>query len=126
MGIFKDDIWGYPFRPLNQGGINPAKAQAWRSEESVLEYTSKDTILYALGIGAGPNKDPCELKYIYENHEDFMVSLNKRTFGSPPGYFRSISGLLPASNKNTLRLSRHSPSFQHLLPLGLEKLLALK
>ena len=73
--VDKNDIWGYPFRPLNPGGINPAKAQAWRSEESILEYTSKDTILYALGIGAGPNKDPCELKYIYENHEDFMVSL---------------------------------------------------
>ena len=73
--VDKTDIWGYPFRPLNPGGINPAKAQAWRSEESILEYTSKDTILYALGIGAGPNKDPCELKYIYENHEDFMVSL---------------------------------------------------
>jgi len=31
----------------DEGGINPAKAQAWRSEESILEYTSKDTILYA-------------------------------------------------------------------------------
>ena len=91
-GYFKDDIWGYPFRPLNPGGINPAKAQAWRSEESVLEYTSKDTILYALGIGAGPNKDPCELKYIYENHEDFMVSLNMYTSSLLPVYFWATSG----------------------------------
>lgn len=63
----------YPFQPF-KGGINPALAQKWRSEPSELEYTHKDTILYALGVGAGTGKEPCELKYIYENHEDFMVS----------------------------------------------------
>ena len=40
-----------------------------------MEYTHNDTILYALGVGAGTNKEPCELKYIYENHEDFMVRI---------------------------------------------------
>jgi len=57
----------------DEGGINPAKAQKWVSEPSEYEYTHNDTILYNLGIGAGPNKEPCELKYIYENHEDFMA-----------------------------------------------------
>ena len=33
-------------------------------------------ILYNLGVGSGPAKDTCELRYIYENHEDFMVSKN--------------------------------------------------
>ena len=53
--------------------IQPAVAKSWKSEPTVFEYTQKDVILYNLGIGAGPMKEPCELKYIYENHEDFMV-----------------------------------------------------
>ena len=55
--------------------IIPAKAKAHVSAPTVWEYTHKDVILYGLGVGAGPAKEPCELKYIYENHEDFMVSI---------------------------------------------------
>ena len=92
----------YPFQPFNEGGINPALAQKWRSEPSELEYTHKDTILYALGIGAGPNKEPCELKYIYENHEDFMVMFL----------------LIQIEFNQVFRLFRHSQLFPHSKPLA--------
>ena len=58
----------------NDADIVPSKAKAWVSQPRDFTYTHKDVILYNLGIGAGPQKDPCELRYIYENHEDFMVS----------------------------------------------------
>lgn len=41
-------------------------------EVDVYEFTQKDIILYALGVGASL-KNPTELKYIYENDEDFSA-----------------------------------------------------
>jgi len=41
-------------------------------EESTYVVTSKDTILYALGVGAQV-KDPSDLKFLYENHEEFSA-----------------------------------------------------
>lgn len=37
--------------------------------ESIHEYTTRDTILYALGVGIGAERptDPCELQYVYED-----------------------------------------------------------
>ena len=59
----------------DDGKINPEKAKKWVSGKTEWEYSHKDVILYNLGVGSGPMKDTCELRYIYENHEDFMVSL---------------------------------------------------
>jgi len=86
----------------DEGGINPKLAQAWKSEPSELEYSHKDTILYALGVGAGPNKEPCELKYIYENHEDFMTipsfaivpAFKALGFGNTPGLEINLANVL--------------------------------
>merc|ERR1711962_90190 len=82
--------------------IKPALAKAWRSEESILEYTHRDIILYNLGIGAGPTKEPCELKYIYENHEDFMAlpsfaivpAFQALGFGNNPGLNINLANVL--------------------------------
>ncbi|XP_054277908.1 peroxisomal multifunctional enzyme type 2 [Macrosteles quadrilineatus] len=41
-------------------------------EESVYVVTSKDSILYALGVGASLT-DSANLKYLYENHEEFSA-----------------------------------------------------
>ena len=60
----------------DDGKINPEKAKKWVSGKTEWSYSHKDVILYNLGVGSGPAKDTCELRYIYENHEDFMVSLN--------------------------------------------------
>nr|XP_018917446.1 PREDICTED: peroxisomal multifunctional enzyme type 2 isoform X1 [Bemisia tabaci] len=40
--------------------------------ESVFEFRSKDSIIYNIGIGANV-QNPSELKFLYENHEDFAV-----------------------------------------------------
>uniref|UniRef100_A0A1I7T323 MaoC-like domain-containing protein n=1 Tax=Caenorhabditis tropicalis TaxID=1561998 RepID=A0A1I7T323_9PELO len=39
-------------------------------EPSEFEYTTRDAIIYALGVGARAKEDLC---YVYENHEDFKV-----------------------------------------------------
>jgi len=52
--------------------IQPNKAKAWTSDIVNWEYTHKDVILYNLGVGAGPMKDNCELRFIYENHDEFQ------------------------------------------------------
>ncbi|KAL1513978.1 hypothetical protein ABEB36_003309 [Hypothenemus hampei] len=42
------------------------------NNSDVFEYSSKDTLLYALGVGASL-ADPNELKYLYESHEDYAI-----------------------------------------------------
>ena len=63
-----------PVEEEDDGKINPEKAKKWVSGKTEWSYSHKDVILYNLGVGSGPAKDICELRYIYENHEDFMVS----------------------------------------------------
>jgi len=42
-------------------------------EPTPFEYTDKDVILYALGVGEGQDpKDDSQLKYVYENHTEFQ------------------------------------------------------
>ncbi|XP_050514402.1 peroxisomal multifunctional enzyme type 2 isoform X1 [Diabrotica virgifera virgifera] len=64
----------------NMQEVTMALVTSFTNEESggnaevsdVFNYCSKDTILYALGVGASvATKD--ELRYLYENHEDFSV-----------------------------------------------------
>ncbi|XP_060533989.1 peroxisomal multifunctional enzyme type 2-like isoform X2 [Cylas formicarius] len=40
--------------------------------EDIFNFSDRDTILYALGVGASL-KNPKELKFLYENHEDFQT-----------------------------------------------------
>ncbi|CAH0551643.1 unnamed protein product [Brassicogethes aeneus] len=42
------------------------------SDGNTFSFTSKDAILYALGVGASTGATN-ELKFLYENHEDFQV-----------------------------------------------------
>jgi multifunctional beta-oxidation protein len=49
--------------------VNVEKARATQFKESSLEYTTKDVILYALGVGAKRE----ELSYVYENSDKFCV-----------------------------------------------------
>jgi 3-hydroxyacyl-CoA dehydrogenase/3a,7a,12a-trihydroxy-5b-cholest-24-enoyl-CoA hydratase len=45
---------------------------AQKQENDVYDFTEKDAILYALGVGASL-KNKNELKFLYENHEDFAA-----------------------------------------------------
>ena len=49
--------------------IDYAKTKAWHSGDVRHAYTARDTILYALGLGAGQDPlDPDELRLTYEKH----------------------------------------------------------
>ncbi|CAJ0957515.1 unnamed protein product, partial [Mesorhabditis belari] len=50
--------------------MDPAKARAHKAEPEFFEYNQRDTIVYALGIGARAKED---IRYLYEGAEDFTV-----------------------------------------------------
>ena len=50
--------------------MDPEKAKRYGPTESFFKYTTRDAIIYALGIGATTSQD---LHFIYENHENFQV-----------------------------------------------------
>ncbi|KAL3285534.1 hypothetical protein HHI36_000065 [Cryptolaemus montrouzieri] len=54
------------------GGDQEERGQSQEDDSDVYRYNSKDVILYALGVGTSL-KNPDELKYLYENHEDFSA-----------------------------------------------------
>lgn len=67
---------------------NPEKKSKF---EDTLTYTARDLILYALGIGVSTD-DADNLKFLYENHEDFSAF---PTYAVMPGIIQSMtSGLV--------------------------------
>lgn len=47
--------------------LDYARTRAWKSDDVLQAYTSRDTILYALGVGFGADPlDTAELRYVYE------------------------------------------------------------
>ncbi|KAI6229725.1 Enoyl-CoA hydratase [Aphelenchoides fujianensis] len=50
--------------------MDPAKAKLWKPEPFVTQHTSRDTIFFALGVGASLKTD---LHFLYENHDNFQV-----------------------------------------------------
>ena len=50
------------------------KLKNWPFEEITQTYTSRDTILYALGVGLGADPmDEQQLQYVFEEAEPFMA-----------------------------------------------------
>jgi acyl dehydratase len=48
---------------------NPEKLLAWPFEDIIHSYTARDSLLYALGVGAGADPmDPDDLKFVYEEN----------------------------------------------------------
>lgn len=49
--------------------VNPETLLAWPFEDLIHSYTERDTLLYALGVGAGADPtDPEDLKFVYEEN----------------------------------------------------------
>nr|AZL94356.1 hydroxysteroid 17-beta dehydrogenase 4 [Nephromyces sp. MMRI]AZL94358.1 hydroxysteroid 17-beta dehydrogenase 4 [Nephromyces sp. MMRI] len=54
--------------------VIPSLCEGYVLSKGTKSYSFKDTILYALGVGASQDStDPEDLKYTYENSEDFSV-----------------------------------------------------
>eukprot|EP01088_Endostelium_zonatum_P012731 TRINITY_DN2699_c0_g2_i1.p1 TRINITY_DN2699_c0_g2~~TRINITY_DN2699_c0_g2_i1.p1 ORF type:complete len:302 (+),score=57.37 TRINITY_DN2699_c0_g2_i1:68-973(+) len=53
--------------------VKPKQVLSYKFPESDFSYTTRDVILYALGLGACAENvtDDKELRYVYENHGDF-------------------------------------------------------
>lgn len=57
-----------------EGKVEPQKVLAYTPPEQTITFTTKDAILYALGLGFCRNPlDDKELAYVYENHSDFKI-----------------------------------------------------
>lgn len=69
-----------------------------KSSPTTRSWTSKDTMLYAVGVGAGQDPvDPSELQFVTENSEDIPQRVLP-TFGSIPG-LAGLLGVRPAIGK---------------------------
>ncbi|XP_031328032.1 peroxisomal multifunctional enzyme type 2-like [Photinus pyralis] len=75
---------------LRQGEEPPTSSR----EGDIFTFSSKDLILYALGVGASV-QNPEELKLLYENHENF---------GSIPSFYilPSLQAVMSSSQLNTI------------------------
>lgn len=82
---------------------NPSKSGASNDNfEDSFNYSSRDVILYALGIGVSTSNDD-NLQYLYENHPDFATF---PTFSVLPGMILSMSSGLVSSKLKNFDLSQ--------------------
>lgn len=82
---------------------NPSKPVASSANfEDSFNYSSKDLILYALGIGVSTSNDD-NLRYLYESHPDFAAF---PTFSVLPGMILSMSSGLVSSKLQNFDLSQ--------------------
>ena len=73
---------------MGQRMLNYSTVKAWNFGEIVHEYSARDTILYALGVGLG--RDSCnerELAFLYERQLKAIPSM-ATTLGSPGQWWR--------------------------------------
>ncbi|KAJ1546906.1 hypothetical protein HK096_004549 [Nowakowskiella sp. JEL0078] len=95
---------------LETDGIDVISAQQAKFKDFIYEYTQKDVILYALGLGAKRT----DLPLVYENSDKFITL---PTFGVVPG----LSTVM-----NTVSFGDFLPKFNPMMLLHGEQFLELK
>ena len=64
------------------------KLKNWKFEEVTQNYTSRDTILYALGVGLGSDPmDETQLPYVFEEAENFSALPTMAVVLGSPGFW---------------------------------------
>ena len=64
------------------------KLKNWKFDEVIQSYTSKDTILYALGVGLGADPmDETQLPYVFEEAEKFSALPTMAVVLGSPGFW---------------------------------------
>jgi (3R)-3-hydroxyacyl-CoA dehydrogenase / 3a,7a,12a-trihydroxy-5b-cholest-24-enoyl-CoA hydratase / enoyl-CoA hydratase 2 len=81
---------------------NPSSASSGSNFEDTFSFSSRDLILYALGIGVSTD-DEDNLRYLYENHPDFAAF---PTFSVMPGIILSMTSGLVSSKLANFDLSQ--------------------
>jgi multifunctional beta-oxidation protein len=90
--------------------LDVAKAQQAVFKQAAFEYTERDVILYALGVGAKRT----DLPFVYENDEKFMAL---PTFGVVPAFYYQT---------NNLPFADFLPEFNPMMLLHGEQYLEIK
>ena len=74
----------------DSGSQDPPKVSKPKTHEEKFTYSTKDAILYALGVGVSVKDDMSHMKFLYEGHKNFSVL---PTFAVIPAqvWIRSIS-----------------------------------
>jgi len=71
--------------------LNYEVCKNWKFEDISFNYTQRDTMLYALGIGMGAQAtDPGQLRFVYEKDLQLVPSM-ATTMGSPGSWSRDPS-----------------------------------
>jgi hypothetical protein len=86
---------GIPFNRLNTVNywivlmtFEYEKLKNWKFEEVTQNYTSRDTILYALGVGLGSDPmDETQLPYVFEEAENFSALPTMAVVLGSPGFW---------------------------------------
>ena len=74
--------------------LNYAKIRAWRSGEVRHAYTARDTILYALGVGAASDPlDLRQLRLVYEKKDLAALPTMASVLASPGAWMRDNAEL---------------------------------
>lgn len=90
-------------------GFNPSKAIGATMPSKEFEYTSRDVILYALGVGVS-TQQPDHLKFLFELNEDFCVL---PSFGVIPA-FPALGGLTSVPGLETIDVTKILHGEQYL------------
>merc|ERR1711962_571154 len=77
--------------------LSPLDAVGFVSSPTLYDYTFKDIILYALGIGVS-TKDKYGLRYLYENHADFAPLPTFSVIPAMSGLDGLVTGQVPGLN----------------------------
>ncbi|KAI9030129.1 hypothetical protein CLU79DRAFT_695494 [Phycomyces nitens] len=97
------------FGNIEEGGLDLAAIKKERFEVFTFDYTEREAILYALGVGCKRT----DLKYVYENDEEFSVL---PTFGVIPSFVAM----------NAVPFNDFFPDFNPMMLLHGEQFLSLK
>ncbi|KAH7722956.1 CBN-MAOC-1 protein [Aphelenchoides avenae] len=94
--------------------MDPETAKKHRPESALFDFTTRDAIIYALGIGATTQND---LHFLYENHEKFQVF---PTFVVAPGLQANSLGSWPGIEFDLQRILHGEQYIEFFEPLPLE------
>ncbi|XP_030832764.1 peroxisomal multifunctional enzyme type 2-like [Strongylocentrotus purpuratus] len=93
----------------DDGGFNPSKAIGVEMGAKDFQYTSREAILYALGVGVSTTQ-PDHLKFLFELNEDFCVL---PTFGVIPS-FAALQNLTSVPGLESIDVTRILHGEQYL------------